>query len=64
VRTLIDDAERAVARGVFFPVLAAAPAAPGARTTARVTHPPNPLHTRPERPWRRRPPTSATWREQ
>ncbi|MER7714154.1 elongation factor G-like protein EF-G2 [Streptomyces werraensis] len=31
VRTLIDDAERAVARGVFFPVLAAAPAAPGAR---------------------------------
>ncbi|MFH8765841.1 elongation factor G-like protein EF-G2 [Streptomyces althioticus] len=31
VKTLIDDAERAVARGVFFPVLAAAPAAPGAR---------------------------------
>ncbi|MEV7019790.1 elongation factor G-like protein EF-G2 [Streptomyces sp. NPDC093991] len=31
VETLIDDAERAVARGVFFPVLAAAPAAPGAR---------------------------------
>ncbi|MGX9875464.1 elongation factor G-like protein EF-G2 [Streptomyces cellulosae] len=30
VKTLIDDAERAVARGVFFPVLAAAPAAPGA----------------------------------
>ncbi|MGX1094678.1 elongation factor G [Streptomyces albogriseolus] len=31
VKTLIDDAERAVARGVFFPVQAAAPAAPGAR---------------------------------
>ncbi|MEU0755237.1 elongation factor G-like protein EF-G2 [Streptomyces albogriseolus] len=31
VKTLIDDAERAVAGGVFFPVLAAAPAAPGAR---------------------------------
>ncbi|MFE2044979.1 elongation factor G-like protein EF-G2 [Streptomyces sp. NPDC059477] len=31
VKTLIDDLERAVARGIFFPVLAAAPAAPGAR---------------------------------
>lgn len=31
VRTLIDDLERAVARGAFFPVLAAAPAAEGAR---------------------------------
>ncbi|MEU9333475.1 elongation factor G-like protein EF-G2 [Streptomyces sp. NPDC048290] len=31
VGTLIDDLERAVARGIFFPVLAAAPAAPGAR---------------------------------
>ncbi|MFE2279047.1 elongation factor G-like protein EF-G2 [Streptomyces sp. NPDC059454] len=31
VRTLIEDLERAVARGVFFPVLAAAPAADGAR---------------------------------
>ncbi|MEV7286643.1 elongation factor G-like protein EF-G2 [Streptomyces sp. NPDC093252] len=31
VGTLVDDLERAVARGVFFPVLAAAPAARGAR---------------------------------
>ncbi|GGX95438.1 elongation factor G-like protein EF-G2 [Streptomyces anandii] len=31
VTTLIQDLERAVARGVFFPVLAAAPAAEGAR---------------------------------
>ncbi|MFF4397663.1 elongation factor G-like protein EF-G2 [Streptomyces sp. NPDC001480] len=31
VKTLIQDLERAVARGVFFPVLAAAPAADGAR---------------------------------
>ncbi|MFJ3233063.1 elongation factor G-like protein EF-G2 [Streptomyces sp. NPDC086787] len=31
VKTLIDDLERAVARGTFFPVLAAAPAADGAR---------------------------------
>ncbi|MEU4053847.1 elongation factor G-like protein EF-G2 [Streptomyces olivaceus] len=31
VNTLIEDLERAVARGVFFPVLAAAPAAEGAR---------------------------------
>ncbi|MER6623392.1 elongation factor G-like protein EF-G2 [Streptomyces sp. NPDC000931] len=31
VETLIEDLERAVARGVFFPVLAAAPAADGAR---------------------------------
>ncbi|MFE1512501.1 elongation factor G-like protein EF-G2 [Streptomyces sp. NPDC058726] len=31
VATLIEDLERAVARGVFFPVLAAAPAAEGAR---------------------------------
>ncbi|SER16545.1 elongation factor G [Streptomyces sp. yr375] len=31
VPTLIDDLERAVARGTFFPVLAAAPAAEGAR---------------------------------
>ncbi|MEQ8143453.1 elongation factor G-like protein EF-G2 [Streptomyces sp. OP7] len=31
VKTLIEDLQRAVARGVFFPVLAAAPAAPGAR---------------------------------
>ncbi|MEW2295269.1 elongation factor G-like protein EF-G2 [Streptomyces sp. NPDC006743] len=31
VETLIKDLERAVARGVFFPVLAAAPAAEGAR---------------------------------
>ncbi|WP_217239646.1 elongation factor G-like protein EF-G2 [Streptomyces sp. AC555_RSS877] len=31
VATLIEDLERAVARGVFFPVLAAAPAAGGAR---------------------------------
>ncbi|WP_210594256.1 elongation factor G-like protein EF-G2 [Streptomyces sp. GESEQ-35] len=31
VKTLIEDLERAVARGVFFPVLAAAPAADGAR---------------------------------
>ncbi|MFF6994133.1 elongation factor G-like protein EF-G2 [Streptomyces sp. NPDC008313] len=30
-RTLVQDLERAVARGAFFPVLAAAPAAPGAR---------------------------------
>lgn len=29
--TLVEDLERAVARGVFFPVLAAAPAAEGAR---------------------------------
>ncbi|WP_432058774.1 elongation factor G-like protein EF-G2 [Streptomyces sp. bgisy022] len=29
--TLVEDLERAVARGVFFPVLAAAPAADGAR---------------------------------
>ncbi|MER5751774.1 elongation factor G-like protein EF-G2 [Streptomyces sp. NPDC002088] len=29
--TLVDDLERAVARGTFFPVLAAAPAAEGAR---------------------------------
>ncbi|MEU0628875.1 elongation factor G-like protein EF-G2 [Streptomyces sp. NPDC005989] len=31
IRTLVDDLERAVARGSFHPVLAAAPAAPGAR---------------------------------
>jgi elongation factor G len=31
VKTLIEDLERAVARGVFFPVLAAAPAAEGSR---------------------------------
>ncbi|MDX3455172.1 elongation factor G-like protein EF-G2 [Streptomyces sp. ME02-8801-2C] len=31
VKTLVDDLERAVARGTFFPVLAAAPAAEGAR---------------------------------
>ncbi|MEU0970392.1 elongation factor G-like protein EF-G2 [Streptomyces sp. NPDC005917] len=31
LKTLIQDLERAVARGVFFPVLAAAPAADGAR---------------------------------
>lgn len=31
VKTLIGDLERAVARGSFFPVLAAAPAADGAR---------------------------------
>ncbi|MFD9435851.1 elongation factor G-like protein EF-G2 [Streptomyces sp. NPDC060002] len=31
VKTLIQDLERAVARGTFFPVLAAAPAAEGAR---------------------------------
>jgi len=31
VKTLIEDLERAVARGVFFPVLAAAPAAEGAK---------------------------------
>ena len=31
VETLIEDLERAVARGVFFPVLAAAPAADGSR---------------------------------
>ncbi|MER6560886.1 elongation factor G-like protein EF-G2 [Streptomyces sp. NPDC001027] len=31
VKTLIDDLERAVARGAFFPVLAAAPAADGTR---------------------------------
>ncbi|MFF9774559.1 elongation factor G-like protein EF-G2 [Streptomyces sp. NPDC013978] len=31
VKTLIDDLERAVARGVFHPVLAAAPAAGGAK---------------------------------
>ncbi|MFF2215824.1 elongation factor G-like protein EF-G2 [Streptomyces antibioticus] len=31
VKTLIDDLERAVERGAFFPVLAAAPAADGAR---------------------------------
>ncbi|MET9133856.1 elongation factor G-like protein EF-G2 [Streptomyces antibioticus] len=31
VKTLIDDLERAVERGAFFPVLAAAPAAEGAR---------------------------------
>ena len=31
VNTLVDDLERAVARGVFHPVLAAAPAADGAR---------------------------------
>ncbi|MFC0849408.1 elongation factor G-like protein EF-G2 [Streptomyces noboritoensis] len=31
VKTLIDDLERAVARGTFHPVLAAAPAAEGAR---------------------------------
>ncbi|WP_128378373.1 elongation factor G-like protein EF-G2 [Streptomyces cavernae] len=30
-KTLVEDLERAVARGVFFPVLAAAPAADGAR---------------------------------
>jgi len=30
-KTLVEDLERAVARGVFFPVLAAAPAAEGAR---------------------------------
>ncbi|WP_326812070.1 elongation factor G-like protein EF-G2 [Streptomyces scopuliridis] len=31
VKTLIEDLEKAVARGVFHPVLAAAPAPPGAR---------------------------------
>ncbi|WP_046726611.1 elongation factor G-like protein EF-G2 [Streptomyces humi] len=31
LKTLIEDLERAVARGTFFPVLAAAPAAEGAR---------------------------------
>ncbi|MET8029746.1 elongation factor G-like protein EF-G2 [Streptomyces avermitilis] len=31
VKTLVQDLERAVARGTFFPVLAAAPAAEGAR---------------------------------
>ncbi|MGW4236654.1 elongation factor G-like protein EF-G2 [Streptomyces sp. NPDC004749] len=31
VKTLVADLEKAVARGVFHPVLAAAPAAPGAR---------------------------------
>ncbi|MCC9708783.1 elongation factor G-like protein EF-G2 [Streptomyces sp. MNU76] len=31
VKTLVDDLERAVARGVFHPVLAAAPAAEGAK---------------------------------
>lgn len=31
VKTLIEDLERAVARGTFFPVLAAAPAAEGAK---------------------------------
>ncbi|MFD3843181.1 elongation factor G-like protein EF-G2 [Streptomyces sp. NPDC058642] len=31
VKTLIEDLERAVARGVFFPVLAAAPAAEGSK---------------------------------
>ncbi|MEV5729343.1 MULTISPECIES: elongation factor G-like protein EF-G2 [Streptomyces] len=31
LETLVDDLERAVARGTFFPVLAAAPAAEGAR---------------------------------
>ncbi|MFB8269721.1 elongation factor G-like protein EF-G2 [Streptomyces sp. NPDC055955] len=31
IKTLVGDLERAVARGVFHPVLAAAPAAPGAR---------------------------------
>ncbi|MEU5768504.1 elongation factor G-like protein EF-G2 [Streptomyces asoensis] len=31
VKTLIEDLERAVSRGTFFPVLAAAPAAEGAR---------------------------------
>ncbi|MEU2421759.1 elongation factor G-like protein EF-G2 [Streptomyces sp. NPDC007851] len=31
LKTLIEDLERAVARGTFFPVLAAAPAADGAR---------------------------------
>lgn len=31
MKTLIEDLERAVARGTFFPVLAAAPAAEGAR---------------------------------
>ncbi|MBC7267284.1 MAG: GTP-binding protein, partial [Streptomyces sp.] len=31
IKTLVDDLERAVARGTFFPVLAAAPAAEGAR---------------------------------
>src|SRR5919112_1126569 len=31
VKTLIEDLERAVARGVFFPVLAAAPATEGSR---------------------------------
>ncbi|MFK0111385.1 elongation factor G-like protein EF-G2 [Streptomyces sp. NPDC091217] len=31
LKTLIEDLERAVARGAFFPVLAAAPAAEGAR---------------------------------
>ncbi|MGW7549426.1 elongation factor G-like protein EF-G2 [Streptomyces sp. NPDC054770] len=31
LKTLIEDLERAVARGAFFPVLAAAPAADGAR---------------------------------
>ncbi|MCX5499328.1 elongation factor G-like protein EF-G2 [Streptomyces sp. NBC_00053] len=31
IKTLVDDLERAVARGTFHPVLTAAPAAPGAR---------------------------------
>ena len=31
LKTLVDDLERAVARGTFFPVLAAAPAADGAK---------------------------------
>lgn len=31
IKTLVDDLERAVARGSFHPVLTAAPAAPGAR---------------------------------
>ncbi|MGW2825212.1 elongation factor G-like protein EF-G2 [Streptomyces sp. NPDC001443] len=31
IKTLVEDLERAVARGAFFPVLAAAPAAEGAR---------------------------------
>ncbi|MET8247965.1 elongation factor G-like protein EF-G2 [Streptomyces sp. NPDC005202] len=31
LKTLIEDLERAVSRGIFFPVLAAAPAAEGAR---------------------------------
>lgn len=31
LKTLVQDLERAVARGTFFPVLAAAPAAEGAR---------------------------------